>query len=261
MDANNSITAAVFAAFLKCPTKAHLLAIGAPAPATYFTDIEARISSMYKSAVTRTLLAGTGVAKPLHFGDLGTSRGHKAMTHPVDCETTAYNVAPPLRKREDWHSAESTPSSTLVPVLFSPWDKPEVSDSLLVCFGALALSQVTGVLADTGTVIYGEKHRRKTVKIGGHAVRTHQIVEAIVATCNSREPPPLLLNRHCAVCDFQQRCRGLDDRQGADKIPFEGNLLDNAALVRLQAATAQAQKNCCREFKKNWQRRHSNSQE
>jgi predicted RecB family nuclease len=207
MDANNSITAAVFAAFLKCPTKAHLLANGEPAPATYFTDIEARISSMYKSAVTRTLLAGTGVAKPLHFGDLGTSRGHKAMTHPVDCETTAYNVVPPLRKREDWHSAESTPSSTFVPVLFSPWDKAEVSDSLLVCFGALALSQVTGVLADTGTVIYGEKHRRKTVKIGGHAVRTHQIVEAMRG--NSREPPPLLLNRHCAVCDFQQRCRDL----------------------------------------------------
>jgi hypothetical protein len=133
---------AIFAAFLKCPTKAHLLAIGEPAPATYFTDIEARISSMYKSAVTRTLLAVTGVAKPLHFGDLGTSRGNKAMTHPVDCETTAYNVVPPLRKREDWHSAEST-RSTFVPVLFSPWDKAEVSDSLLVCFGALALSQVT----------------------------------------------------------------------------------------------------------------------
>jgi hypothetical protein len=28
MDTNNSITAAVFTAFLKCPTKAHLLAIG-----------------------------------------------------------------------------------------------------------------------------------------------------------------------------------------------------------------------------------------
>ena len=105
--------------------------------------------------------------------------------------------------------AESTPSSTFVPVLFSPWDKPDVSDSLLVCFGALALSQVTGILADTGTVIYGEGHRRKTVKIADHAVRTRQIIDAIVATCNSREPPPLVLNRHCAVCDFQQRCRGL----------------------------------------------------
>ena len=93
--------------------------------------------------------------------------------------------------------------------MFSPWDKPDVSDSLLVCFGALALSQVTGILADTGTVIYGEGHRRKTVKIGDHTVRTRQIIDAIVATCNSREPPPLVLNRHCAVCDFQQRCRGL----------------------------------------------------
>src|SRR5207302_7395391 len=54
-----------------------------------------------------------------------------------------------------------------------------------------------------------EGHRRKTIKIADHTVRTRQTIDAIVATCNSREPPPLVLNRHCAVCDFQQRCRGL----------------------------------------------------
>jgi hypothetical protein len=248
MDANNSMTAAVFTAFLKCPTKAHLLAIGEPAPATYFTDIEARISSMYKSVVTRTLRAGTGVAEPLHFGDLG-SRDH---THPVDCETTAYNVVPPSREREGRRSPESTPSSTFVPVLFSPWDKPDVSDSLLVCFGALALSQVIGVLADIGTLIYGEGHRRKAVKIGDHAVRTCQTVEAIVAACNSSEPPPLLLNRHCAVCDFQQRCRGLaverDDLSLLSAMTGKERAKCNAkgvfsikAVVRLPPATAQAQ--------------------
>jgi hypothetical protein len=32
MDANNPITAALFSAFLKCPTKAHLMSIGEPAP-------------------------------------------------------------------------------------------------------------------------------------------------------------------------------------------------------------------------------------
>ena len=111
--------------------------------------------------------------------------------------------------REAANLQKSTPSGTFVPVLFSPWDKPDVSDSLLVCFGALALSQVTGILADTGTVIYGEGHRRKTVKIGDHVVRTRQTIDAIGATCHSREPPPLVLNRHCAVCDFQPRCRGL----------------------------------------------------
>jgi hypothetical protein len=57
-------------------------------------------------------------------------------------------------------------SGTFVPILLLPWDKLGLSDRLVVCFGALALSQVTGTLADTGTVIYGEGRRRKTVKIG-----------------------------------------------------------------------------------------------
>ena len=72
-----------------------------------------------------------------------------------------------------------SPSDTFVPVLFLPWDKPGLSDSLLVCFGALALSQATGILADTGTLIYGEGHRRKTVKIADHVIRTRQIIDAI----------------------------------------------------------------------------------
>ena len=58
MNTSKSITAAVFTAFLKCPTKAHLLAMGKSAPATFFTDIEARISSMYKSVASRRMRVG-----------------------------------------------------------------------------------------------------------------------------------------------------------------------------------------------------------
>ena len=94
-------------------------------------------------------------------------------------------------------------------MLFSPWGKPNLSDKLLVCFGALSLLQATGILADTGTLISGDSYRRKTVKIADHVARTRQIIYAIGATCRSREPPPLILNKHCAVCDFQPRCRGL----------------------------------------------------
>ena len=47
------------------------------------------------------------------------------------------------------------------------------------------------------------------MRIGDHVARTRQIIDAIGATCCSREPPPLILNRHCAICDFQPRCRGL----------------------------------------------------
>ena len=209
MDASNSITAAVFSAFLKCPTKAHLVAIGEPAPGTFFADIEARISSMYKAAAKRRLRVGAEVAEPLDFGQLWRSLDYETITHYVDCETAVYDFALPPHRPGGRQPQESSPSGTFVPVLFLPWDKPDLSDSLLVCFGALALSQATGILADTGTLIYGDGHRRKTVKIGDHVARTRQIIDAIGATCHGREPPPLVLNRHCAVCDFQPRCRGL----------------------------------------------------
>src|SRR2546428_6536800 len=90
MDANNPITAALFSAFLKCPTKAHLMAIGEPAPGTYFADIEARISSMYKAAAKRRSLLAAEVAEPLDFRELWRSLDHDAITHYVDCDTTVY---------------------------------------------------------------------------------------------------------------------------------------------------------------------------
>src|SRR5216684_2038679 len=50
---------------------------------------------------------------------------------------------------------------------------------------------------------------RKTVKIKDHVLRAYQTIDAIGATCSSQEPLPPVLNKHCAVCDFQPRCRGL----------------------------------------------------
>ena len=92
MNTNNSITAAVFFAFLKCPTKAYLLTIGESAPTTFFSEIEANISLMYKSAVTRKLPVGAEVTTPLDFGELLSSRNHEAVAHPVDCKTAIYNL-------------------------------------------------------------------------------------------------------------------------------------------------------------------------
>ena len=87
MDASNPIAAALFSAFLKCPTKAHLLAIGEPAPGSYFVDIEARISSMYKAVAKVQRRVGAEVAEFLDLRQLGCSLDYEVATHYVDCET------------------------------------------------------------------------------------------------------------------------------------------------------------------------------
>ena len=124
MDTNDPITAEVFSAFLKCPTKAHLLAIGEPVPDTYFADIEAGISSMYKAGAKRRLSVGAELAEPLDFGELWRSPDCATVTHEVDCETAVYDFTLPQRRPGGAPTAGIQPSGPFVPVLFSPWDKP-----------------------------------------------------------------------------------------------------------------------------------------
>jgi predicted RecB family nuclease len=211
MDAKDPITAAQFLAFLKCPTKAHLLGISEPPPDPFFTNIETQISSMHKVAARLRLRVGAKVAEtePLDFGQLWRRPYVETITRYVDCETAVYDLALPSHRSKARQSLQPTRHGSFTPILFSAWDKPEVTDNLRLCFGALALSQSTGILADTGALIYGDGPRHRTVKIANHVARVRQIIEAIGAIRHAIEPPPLILNRHCAVCDFQPRCRGL----------------------------------------------------
>ena len=209
MDANNLVTAAVFSAFIKCPMKAHLLVIGTPASGTFFADIETRMSSMYKAEAKQHLRVETDVGEPLNFGQIWRAPDCAAVSGEVDCETAIYDFALPPRRPGRRQPQKLKPSGAFVPVSFLPWDKPDVSDTLVVCFGALALSQLTGILPDAGTLVYGEGHRRKTVKIADHVARARQIIEAIEASRQDQRPPQLVLNRHCSICDFQPRCHNL----------------------------------------------------
>src|SRR5258708_2908380 len=152
MGATKPISAAIFSAFLKCPTKAHLAVIGESAPDDFFANVEARISSTYKAAAKQRPPIGAKLAEPLDFKELWRSFDHDAATHHVDCETAVYDFAIPSQRPGGRQRQELPPSSTFVPISFLPWEKTGLFESLLVCFGALALSQSTGVLADTGLV-------------------------------------------------------------------------------------------------------------
>lgn len=77
MDASANITTAVFAAYLKCPTKAHLTAHGENPPDTFVADTRQRVSAAYN------IKAGGGVGAgfvPIDFLQLGGDRTREVAT-------------------------------------------------------------------------------------------------------------------------------------------------------------------------------------
>src|SRR5215211_1573013 len=58
MSAISTISATVFAAYLRCPSKAYLLARGERPPGSFFTDTLGRISNAYKAAARERLGSG-----------------------------------------------------------------------------------------------------------------------------------------------------------------------------------------------------------
>lgn len=209
MESSNTVTAAIFSAFLKCPTKARLLALGERPPESYFSKVESGISSMCKSRAWRMLHSRGESAEPAAFGQLVDGSDIGTATRWFDCDTAIYDLALPQRGSADRRARKPAKDCVVVPVLFSPWENPVPSEILLVCFGALSLSQATGMHAETGTLVYGDNLRRRTVRISDHTARLNRTIRAIVSLLPGGQEPPLVLNAHCVVCDFRSKCSGV----------------------------------------------------
>src|SRR3954466_2246739 len=143
MSAISTISATVFAAYLRCPTKAYLLARG-ERPGSFFTDTLGRISNAYKAAACERLGAGVAGVTSISRLPLPTAPAPDGAVAFVDCETAPYALDILTRAPLDRKTRRDEFGPDYVPVLFSAWDQSDQLHNLLVCFGALAIQQVIG---------------------------------------------------------------------------------------------------------------------
>src|SRR6187455_3037649 len=128
METNDSINTSIFSAFLKCPRKAYFLSIAEPKTETYFSELQARISSAYKTRAIRTLRGEGERARPASFLHTRDREDLLAALCWVDCDTVVYDLSELLDVSVDRCARESSAGERVVPILFSPWDKVELSE-------------------------------------------------------------------------------------------------------------------------------------
>jgi len=77
----------------------------------------------------------------------------------------------------------------------------------MLAFDSVALSKVYGKSPRAGRVIHGCNHTMATIALPPLIGRIHRVLRAINDQQTKTAPPLLAINKHCAECEFQARCR------------------------------------------------------
>src|SRR6266478_1413212 len=240
-----TISADVFEAFLKCSTKCWLRAAGEPTSGNAYAEWVRSQNESYRDDAAKLAIAdvpanecdvgpvagnlktaewrlGVGVELCMPFvGRVSAHAGSGGILPPiVPCSPAKLEASPSAGKMPALpslttclHAVERVSSAgrgkpaQFLPIRFIFTNKLTKDDRLLLAFDALALSETLGREIAVGQIIHGEDHAKLKVKTSALAGEVRQRLEKIAALLSNPTPPDLVLNRHCAECEFQTRCR------------------------------------------------------
>ncbi len=204
------ITDGLFNAFLKCKTKAHLMARGvesvrSPHP---ISNWQRDLAESFKKRSLDHLLSadctgGCIVGSPPPE-DLRNAKHH-------------FVVEPLVRARDlesHIHVLERAPLPSqrrynpYVPIRFIPSEKITKHHKLALAFDAFVLWQATAQMPLSGKIIHGLNRTVLAVKLNPLIREVASLVEKLRDLLADSAAPDLVLIRHCSECEFEARCRG-----------------------------------------------------
>lgn len=94
-----------------------------------------------------------------------------------------------------------------IPIRFVFTNKLGRDDQLQLAFDRLVLSNLLSREVNLGIIIYGTAHAICKINISPLEGDVRRRIAEIEALLSSPAPPDLVLNRRCAECEFQARCR------------------------------------------------------
>src|ERR1022692_3061107 len=235
------ISSDLFEAFVKCPTKCWLRFTGEPTADNAYAEWVQTQNESYRADAAKRLMAdepANACALAPVVENLKTARWRAAVdvlgqtpepeprsNRGSPAQTSTPEISQNLtsttndQARPNWisesrlHTVERLPSegrgkpAQFVPIHFIFRNKLTKDDKLALAFDALALSETIARAVSLGKIIHGDDHSTLKVKTSALEGEVRKRIEKISALLSNSSPPDLVLNRHCAECEFQSRCR------------------------------------------------------
>ena len=204
------ITLDVFEAYLKCPTKCWLRANDEPSTGGSYPEWVEMQNDAYRARETRRLVAefpNHEVAVSPDMKNLKAARWRLATSLAVQAEMDSCALESELHALERVPAEGRAKPTQLIPIRFVFTNKLSNDDKLLLAFDAFALSKSPGREVSVGRIIHGDDHAALKVKTLAMTSEVQKRIEKIARLLANATPPKLVLNHHCAACEFQTRCK------------------------------------------------------
>lgn len=202
-----NITTSLFDAALKCSTKCFLRSLGEMGKGNAYADWVRTQTESYRGTGIKGLTAGAAhdelIVRAPGSENLNTAEWRLA----VDVMAHAQNLESSL------HAVERVPVNArgqltqIIPIRFIFTNKLTRDDKLLLAFDGLVLSEMLGREINLGRIIHGDNYATLKVRTSVLTNEVRKLTRKIAMLLSSNLPPDLVLNRHCAECEFQAQCR------------------------------------------------------
>lgn len=201
-----TITSQLLEAYVKCPTKCWLRHAGENATGnTYATWVQAKTKACRVEGIKRLVAEVPDAARVT--ASLTKNLKTATWTIAADLQARSLNLEARIAIVERVPSAGRGKAAQFIPIHFAWANKVHRDEKLLVAFDALVLSEMVGRDVPVGKILHGDAHVVQRVKTSGLVSEVRTLIEKIATILSSPLPPDLILNRHCAECEFQTRCR------------------------------------------------------
>ena len=193
--------------FLKCATKCFLRSLGEAGTGNAYAAWVRTKDNVFRIEGTKRLMAEVAPDKcaigPQAMGNLKPDQWHLG----IDLAVQSQNLQSFCHAVEQIPSAGRGRTTQFVPIRFVFRNKLNRDDKLLLAFDTRALSEELRREVSLGKIVHGENYSTLKVKSSALASDVRKLTDKIGTLLASPSPPDLVLNRHCAECEFQKRCR------------------------------------------------------
>ena len=84
---------------------------------------------------------------------------------------------------------------------------PFLSAKLLLAYRSILLGEVQGMVPSSGVMICGPNLEPRQVKLDALEGKVRELLKELAAQIEGMREAPLVLNSHCAICEFRSGCR------------------------------------------------------